>query len=78
MSILNLTHDELHKRLYKLSSLSETQRKTVFDLINKLNSSSNWYPDAFHRQMKELDETGVLSTFERKLVEKEFFPERHW
>lgn len=74
MSTLKQTHEELQKRLYQLSILNEKQRKAIFDIIQTLNSQNNWYSNAFHKKLKELDESGILSEFERKAIEKEFFP----
>lgn len=78
MSILNLTHDDIRKKIYGISALNDAKRKAVTDLIMHLNAESEWYPDPFHREMKALQANGTLTEFDRKAVEKEFFPDHSW
>jgi len=78
MSILNQTHDEIHKRLYGITSLNDAKRKAVMDEILHLNAADDWFPDAFHRKIRALQQNDIVTEFERKAVEKEFFPDHSW
>jgi hypothetical protein len=78
MPILNVTHDDLRKRIYGLAFLNEKQRKGIFDIIVKLNGSNDWYPEHFRKALKALHEQDLLSDFERKAVWKEFFSDMPW
>lgn len=74
MSLLNQTHEQIHGRLYGISSLGDSQRKEVAHAIHALNQKGDWYPESFHRTMKSLQASGKLTEFERHAIAKEFFP----
>lgn len=74
MSILNQTHEQIHGRLYGISSLGDSQRKEIAKAIHDLNQKGDWHPEAMQRTMKQLQAKGHLSDFERHAISKEFFP----
>ena len=78
MPILNQTHDEIHKHLFELKYLNSTQRQAVYDLIQHLSGKSDWYSNSFQRELKALVHNGVISEFERKNLERDFFPDHAW
>ena len=74
MSILNQTHEQIHGRLFGISSLNDAKRQAVSKAIQSMNAKGDFFPESMHRNMKALEQSGTLTQFERHAIMKEFFP----
>ena len=72
MPTLQLTHDEIHHRLYTLTYLHESSRAAVYDIIKHLNERDDWYAESFKRELKSLEHRGVITEDIRHKLEQEF------
>lgn len=74
MALLNQTTNEIHGRLFNISSLNDAKRQQVSKTIQQLNAKGDWFPESMHRNMKALEQHGALTAFERHAIMKAFFP----
>lgn len=74
MSILNLTHEQIHHKIFSISALEhEAQRSAVEQIVTHLNSADDWYPESFRRELMKLEVAGTITEHERHGVEHVFF-----
>jgi len=78
MAHIDITHDQIHSKLYGMSSLSESTRSSVADAIIHLSDADDWYPESFRRSLHSMQDRGTLSEQHRHDLEKLFFPGHSW
>jgi hypothetical protein len=78
MARLNLTHDQIHSKLFGMSALPETTRSSVADAIVHLSDADDWYPESLRRSLRSVEELGSLTEHQRHDLENLFFPGHAW
>ncbi|MFZ2804568.1 MAG: hypothetical protein WA001_05085 [Patescibacteria group bacterium] len=78
MANINLTHDQVRSKLFGMSSLSESTRSSVADLIIHLSDAGDWYPESFRRGLQSMQGLGSLTDNQRHELENVFFPGHAW